>query len=128
MMNAFLHAMSEEDKGSGRGGFVEAEDTIKQIERAACGIARQRFAGDALEDTELRMTRWLVLAVLAVAATAAHGQAIVLSACGTGSVHGRAAAPADDGPCRLPVRVDDDYGGDGYGSPGDCAKAAHARP
>ena len=29
--------------------------------------------------------RWLVLAVLAGAATAAHGQAVVLSACGTGS-------------------------------------------
>ena len=31
------------------------------------------------------MTRCLVLAVLAVAATAARGQAIVLSACGTGA-------------------------------------------
>ena len=29
--------------------------------------------------------KWLILAVLAVAATAAHGQAIVLSACGTGA-------------------------------------------
>ena len=31
------------------------------------------------------MTRWLILAVLAVAATAAHGQAIVVATCGTGA-------------------------------------------
>jgi hypothetical protein len=29
--------------------------------------------------------RWLVLAVLAVAATAAHGQAIVVATCGSGA-------------------------------------------
>ena len=31
------------------------------------------------------MTRWLILAVLAVAATAAHGQAIVVATCGSGA-------------------------------------------
>ena len=83
--------------------------------------------------------RWLVLAVLAVTTTAAHGQAIVVTTCGTGRLHGWAAASADDGPGRLPLRVDDDA--DGHRSPGDAAwrspsryapwrssKAAHARP
>ena len=31
------------------------------------------------------MTRWLVLAVLAVAATSAHGQALVVATCGSGA-------------------------------------------
>ena len=71
------------------------------------------------------MTRWLVLAVLAVAATAAHGQAIVLSACGTGAftvgqLHQLTMDPLASATC---VRVHDHVAADnGHGSPvtGSC--------